>query len=168
MKTKPTIHAQGCAPVTQWKKCWDMVLSELPTMYENKETWTFYHRGMKQMSCGDDDMINQEFNHLKAQGLEECNNDKVNNLHIYVELAHPKTKKALRADFTFKRFLGKEREDGSCKGQGLCPLLWGVGVMADGLTYMNVKITEVSIPKDGILVSTERVSKAIARVNDLD
>lgn len=148
---KPDLFGDQEAPVLAWRDCWAMFFHQIPQMFKNNESWFYYHRATKQTCCGTDALIAQEFASLESQGLTLCDDSKMNQMGIYVMVPHPKKKKmALRCDLSFRRYLGDERDDGSCAGAGLCPLLWGVGGLGDGLTYMNVKITEVPLPKDQV------------------
>ncbi len=157
---KPRIFANADHPVQAWKDCWAMFLYQVPMMWKNKEEWIYYHRASKQMSCGTDVMVQQEFESLKSQGLSLCDDTEVNDKKVYCLIPHPKKKKmALRCDLTFHRYLGEEDEDGNAKGQGLCPLLWGIGVMGDGFTYMNVKITEVELSKDKVKIALDLINR---------
>lgn len=160
LKPKPTLFVDSSAPVGAWKDCWDMFIYQIPAMLKNNESWFYYHRGSKQTCCGTDALIQREFLSLEAQGLKLCDDSKVNALGLYALIPHPKKKKtALRCDLTFRRYLGEVDEDGDAIGQGLCPLLWGIGGMGDGLTYMNVKITEVPLPKKMIQVAYDMVNR---------
>ena len=136
-----------------------MLTYQIPTMWKNKEEWAYYHRAMRQMACAKDAQIQAEFKCLETQGLLPTDNDEVNELGVYVVVPHPKKKKmGLRAEFEFHRFLGEEDEEGNCKGSGLCPILWGLGAYADGLTYVRVKITEVEIAKDQVKVAFDLIN----------
>jgi hypothetical protein len=155
----PILIAPASAPATHWVRCWESFISEMPVMFRNKEEWFYFHRGVKRTMAGSDAQLQAEFANLKAtHGFKEVSSDSINNLNIYAVIPHPKKKKmGLRADLQFKRFLGKpeEDEDGNdiTKGAGQCPLMWGLGVMADGLTYINVRFTEVPLDKDKVKIA---------------
>jgi hypothetical protein len=120
--------------------CWKSFLHEVPMMWENDEEWFFYNRNVKQTMCGTDAQIQEEFQSLKRQGMSIQDDKKANDLRIYGILGYKNT--ALRFELSFVRWLGK-----GGKGTGLCPLLYGIGFMADGLTYIRVKITQVKKPE---------------------
>ena len=156
---KPRLFAPDDAPVVQWKECWNMLIYQIPTMWKLKEEWVYYHRTAKKMMCGKDAQVQQEFQSLQTQGLFPTDNTAINEKHVFAILPHPKKKKmGLRAEFEFQRFLGKEEEGEEVKGQGLCPILWGLGAMADGITYVHVKITEVELSKDDIKGSFDLIN----------
>ena len=151
---KMTLIAHGSNPVSKWKECWTSFLQEIPAMQKNGECWLYYHRGAKRAMCGTDVLLKTEFESLEAQGLTTCDNSDINAKELYCIIPHPKKKKmGLRCDLSFRRYLGTPDEDGDCKGSGMCPILWGLGVMADGLTYMNVKITEVPLDKGHVKIA---------------
>lgn len=157
LETKPTMFGNGYAK--EWKECWQMMMYQIPIMWKNKEEWFFYHRAMRQTACATDSQIQDEFKSFEKQGLLPTDNSEINELGVYAVVPHPKKKKmGLRAEFEFHRFLGEEDKEGDCKGAGLCPILWGLGVWADGLTYVKVKITEVEIPKDQVKVAFDLVN----------
>lgn len=152
---KPHLYCDPQETVAKWRQFWDVLLSELPQMYKNKETWVFPHRyasrqsGKAICSAGSDERLQEEFASLVAQGLEECDCAEVNAKKFYCLIDHPAVKSRLiRCDFQFKRFLGKETDGEPPKGAGLCPILWGLGVMADGLTYVNMTFTLVPKTKE--------------------
>ena len=162
---KSRLYTHSDNPVAKWKYCWEMFLYQVPQMWKNKEEWYYYHRASGQTCCGMDDKVQQQFKVFKSEGITPCDDTEVNKKKVYCLVPHPKKKKmALRCDLTFHRFLGEEEdEDGNVKGQGLCPLLWGIGGMGEGLTYMNVKITEVPVPKDQVQMMFDLINKKWAR-----
>jgi len=146
----PEIHAPPTHQVTQWQKFWHCIVAELPQMYKNKENWIYPHyaatkaSGNPQCCAGDDKQLEKEFANLKAQGLEECDDTAANNKNFYILLSHPdRSSFLLKCEFKFKRFLGKQEGDEPPKGAGLCPILFGAGVLGDGFTYVNVKFSVV-------------------------
>lgn len=151
VQKKPHLFCGGDMPVAHWKDCWAMFYHQMPIMYRNGEEWFFYHRGAKQTSCGMDADIQRQFAIFAGVGLKPCDDSKVNAMGIYAIVPHPNGMKkvGLRADLTFHRFLGetKTEEDGSthAEGEGMCPFLWGIGAMGDGLTYIKVKFSTVRL-----------------------
>jgi hypothetical protein len=78
---------------------------------------------------------------LKVSRSSVQDDTEANALRIYGTIKHQS--RTLRFELSFVRWLGDEDENGDAEGQGLCPILYGIGFMADGYTYMRVKITEV-------------------------
>jgi len=153
IEEKPKMFAHPSNAVSQWRECWNMLIYQIPMMWKNKEEWFYYNRNVRGTMCAKDTQIQEEFRSLERQGLTLCDDTKVNEMNIYAIIPHPKKKKlGLRAEFKFYRYLGEEDDEGNCKGSGLCPILWGIGAYADGLTYVKVKITEVPVPKDQVQV----------------
>jgi len=145
----PQITASADCEVLHWKRIWGMFIQQIPQMYKNKENYFYVHRQSNQGMCGTEELIQQEFISLQNQGLEIQDDSVINSKNIYVVVPYKKSKtQGLRANLKFYRFLGKEDENGNCKGQGLSALLWGCGVMGDGLTYMKADIQLVPLDKD--------------------
>jgi len=141
VETKVHLYADARAPVSQYKNVWNSFLMEVPQMWKNKEEWLYYHRGMNRTAAGSDALIQEEFESFKKQGFSVQNDCEANELRIYGTLKYQN--RTLRYELSFVRWLGDEDENGDAKGQGLCPILYGIGFLADGFTYMRVKITEV-------------------------
>ena len=159
LEPKPMLFASSDNAVSQWKQCWDSFLFEIPIMLKNNEEWFYYHRFVRRTMAGTDKQIQEEFKNLQKQGLKPCPNTEINNKKVYGIIPHPKKKKlGLRFDLSFHRFLGEEDKDGYTPGGGFDPLLWGIGVMGDGYTYMNVKFSEVELSKEQIEVSLNTIN----------
>jgi hypothetical protein len=144
VSNKTTIFAPAEHPVMMWKDFANVMMAELPVMYKNKENWLYIHhsetrRQKKPITmAGTDAMLQDEWPRLLAQGLKECPSDNENKQNFWFAWEHPQFKtRLIVATLTFRRFLGEEDEEGNCKGQGLCPILWGLGIHADGLTYIH-------------------------------
>jgi len=155
--SKPALYINGDASVKRYLDLWYVLLDQLPDMYKRGEEWATHHRARDLPMFGTDAEIKQEFQRFESLGMRLMDDSETNNKNIYVIIPHPKYKKVvLRCDFSFHRYLGQEREDGSRLGSGLCPWLFGVGVFGDGLTYVKVKfniIRKSDIPRDEQLVS---------------
>jgi hypothetical protein len=155
--SKPELFTNGDAPVKRYKEVWYALLSELPEMYKRGEEWATHHRARDCPSFGTDAEIQQEFQRFESLGMKVMDDTEANNQNIYVIIPHPKYKKVvLRCEFSFYRYLGTERPDGSCLGAGLCPWLFAIGVFGDGITYVKVKfnlIRKNEIPRDEQLIT---------------
>jgi hypothetical protein len=149
---KPTLFVDGDNPVATWSRTWVVVMYELPTMWKRKEEWVYFNWGAKQVMAGTDSQIQAEFQSLLRQGLKKADDSEVNGQGIYCVLPHPKKKKmGLRCEFSFERFY----KEGEAR---LCPLLWGVGVMGDGYTYIRVRFSEVEPPKGELAVGLRLIN----------
>jgi len=144
VSNKACISAPAEHPLMMWKDFANCLIYELPIMYKNKENWIYIHyaetlrQGNAIVSCGTTSQLQAEFKNLEAQGLTECPSDNENKENFWFAWEHPQFKsRVIVATLTFKRFLGEEDDEGNCKGAGLCPLLWGLGILADGLTYIH-------------------------------
>jgi hypothetical protein len=157
VSTKPNLYADSKAPVSRYSDVWKALLAELPTMYKNGEEWAYHHRASDVPCYGTDARIQDEFANLERQSLRVMDDSELNSKNLYVIIPHPKLKKvAIRCDFSFKRYLGEEREDGSTLGAGLCPWLFALGAFADGATYVRVKFSVIrksDIPRDEELLT---------------
>jgi hypothetical protein len=155
--SKPKVYADSKAPVNRYSDVWYALLAELPTMYKNGEEWAYHHRARDCPSYGTDAQIQQEFRRFETLGMRLMDDTEANNKNIYVIIPHPKYKKVvLRCEFSFYRYLGTERPDGSCLGAGLCPFLFALGIFGDGVTYVKVKfnlIRKNEIPRDEQLIT---------------
>lgn len=150
IQEKPQMFAANDNPVLDWKKHWLTLIHELPTMWKRKEEWIYYNWRAKGVMAGTDAQIQDEFKSLLAQGLEVCDDTDANELKPFCILSHPKLKKkGLRCEFQFKRF-ANEKNEGM-----LCPVLWGIGVIGDGFTYVNVKFSEVDLPKSSVKMTMD-------------
>jgi len=144
VSNKTTLFCDGESALAKWKDFANILMYELPIMYENKENWWYIHYGetRRQKSAysmaGTNEMLEKEWPSLLAQGFKECPTTTENKRNFWFAWEHPKFKsRVIVATLSFKRFLGEEDEDGNCKGQGLCPILWGLGIHADGMTYIH-------------------------------
>jgi hypothetical protein len=150
--SKPELHINGDAPVRRYNDLWYSLISELNNMYKRGEEWASHHRARDLPIFGTDAEIKQEFQRFESLGMRLMDDTVANNKNIYVIIPHPKYKKlVLRCEFSFYRYLGTERPDGSCLGAGLCPWLFAIGVWGDGVTYVKVKfnlVRKTDIPKD--------------------
>jgi hypothetical protein len=160
VSNKPNLYTASDAPVSRYSDVWAALLAELPTMYKNGEEWAYHHRARDVPCYGTDAKLQDEFANLERQGLELMDDSELNNKNIYVIIPHPKLKKVvIRCDFSFKRFLGKERDDSPPLGAGLCPWLFALGAYADGATYVRVKfsiIRKSDVPSDESLLTLKR------------
>jgi len=169
---KTTLFCNGDSALAKWKEFANILLFELPIMYENKETWWYIHhsetrRQNKAISmAGTAEDMEAEWPRLLAQGLKECPTNTENKRNFWGAWEHPKFKsRMIVATLTFKRFLGEEDEDGNCIGQGLCPILFGLGIHADGLTYIKAdfKIVKKSDMKQTGMVFFRPNTRSLVR-----
>jgi hypothetical protein len=171
-QNKTTLFCDGDSALAKWKDFANILISELPIMYENKENWWYIHHSetrRQKRACsmaGANERLEQEWPRLLAQGLKECPSENENKKKFWFAWEHPQFKsRVIVATLTFKRFLGEEDEDGNCKGQGLCPILWGLGIHADGLTYIHAdfKIVKKEDIKTTGMVSFRLPPKGLIR-----
>lgn len=151
MEKKPEVFSNGDCPVQKWKECWKMVMYQLPIVYKRGELGLTYHWGTGQMMAFTERELVDQIRVFEEAGFTKGDDDEVNAKGIYCVIDHPKKKKmGLKCEFTFVRYLKD--------GNRLCPLLWGVGCMADGFTYMKVKFSEVELTKDMKKMSLDLVN----------
>lgn len=158
VQPKPNVFTSPENPVLEWKKIWATALNELPTMWKRNEEWFYFHWGTKSVMAGTNTQVQTEFESLRRQGLVKADDTSVNEKGIYAILIHPKKKKmGLRCEFTFERYAKKN-------GLAMCPLLWGIGSMGDGFTYVRVRFTEVELSKDKVKLAMDLVNGKFERI----
>jgi hypothetical protein len=128
----------GGGLVGEWKKIWTLVQQNLPRAFTDKEEWFYIHFATGSVQMGTTREVTQEFTRFVKSGLVEQPGDTENTKGFHTLFKHPTDKsKMVRADFTFKRFAHPKKQN------AMCPLLWGLGIMAEGMTYMNATFTVV-------------------------
>jgi hypothetical protein len=172
VENKTTIFAAKENPVMKWKDYANILMYELPQMYQNKENWWFIHYSESQRQkraismAGTEELLEKEWPSLIAQGFKECPTTHENSKKFWLAWEHPQFKsRVIVATLTFKRFLGEPDKDGNCKGQGLCPILYGLGIHADGLTYIHAdfKLVKKEDMKLKDMISFRMPTKGLVR-----
>jgi hypothetical protein len=121
-----------------WKQVWMLIQQNLPRAFTDKEEWFYIHYATGSCQMGTTREVTQEFTRFLRTGLVEHPGDTENDKGFYTLFKHPTDKsKMVRADFTFRRFAHPKKQN------PVCPILWGLGIMAEGMTYMNTKFTVV-------------------------
>ena len=146
----PFLIASHDTPVSLWKECAELLCNSLPKMYARKQTWWYIHhhetiRLKRPYACaGDDEGIEKEFERLRGHGLTQCPTDVEDGKRFWCAFPHPTLKtRVVVATLTFKRFLGKEREGAPPIGAGLCPVMYALGILADGFTHVRAEFKVV-------------------------
>lgn len=122
-----------------WKQIWMLIQKNLPRAFTDKEEWFYVHFATGSVQMGTTKEVEQEFTRFKSSGLVEQDGTTENDAGFYTLFKHPSAEGMMvRVDFTFRRFAHPKKQN------AMCPILMGLGIMADGMTYMNAKFTVVS------------------------
>ena len=162
MNGKKPMMFGGGHMLTLWRPTCDMLVRSLPEMFELGESY-FYAHYAESKRLGKPITMSMTKSQFKAtkdsftsQGIVEMPSARENAKGIWCAFSHPKMKgQAVVARLSFNRFLGRcvvdetEPKAGDPSGvsynPGLCPILFGLGIMADGITYVKADFSVVPL-----------------------
>ena len=146
LASKP--HLFSPDPVANWRKAWNLVISDLTTMHRLGENYAYNHVRTGAIMCGKDDEINEEFARFEREGWVRHEGQT-----YHAVVPHPKLKKSgLRAVITPVCYSHPK------KNVPLCPLMFGLNELFGCMTYLRVEFSVVPLTKSDMKITLDLVN----------